>query len=163
MFAPFSVLSCVDSVRLFTLTWTDRFPQKKQRSLALVFQTAYVMPSPSCFQMSKCMSFTDLKIINPSARSLVAALSDQTPTEAMLSEECPICLNGYTQEDRIIELPCKHSFHHSCILEWANKVRVVRNHQTLAQHMSHLPRNHCGEASPGEAGRTRLKQTGLLH
>ncbi|KAK8819619.1 hypothetical protein WA556_002607 [Blastocystis sp. ATCC 50177/Nand II] len=60
-------------------------------------------------------------IINPSARSLVAALSDQTPTEAMLSEECPICLNGYTQEDRIIELPCKHSFHHSCILEWANK------------------------------------------
>lgn len=36
--------------------------------------------------------------------------------------ECSICLNFDECEEKIVELKCKHKFHHHCISQWVSKV-----------------------------------------
>ena len=39
----------------------------------------------------------------------------------LLLDECPICLEKYVVNDKIIHLDCSHSFHKDCIYIWLNK------------------------------------------
>lgn len=34
------------------------------------------------------------------------------------NSECYICLNHFENNEKIIELPCKHQFHYECITPW---------------------------------------------
>jgi len=34
------------------------------------------------------------------------------------TDECSICLTQFVQSDDVVELPCKHTFHRSCVLRW---------------------------------------------
>lgn len=40
----------------------------------------------------------------------------------MLTEECAICLGRYEAQDQVVELPCHHLFHVTCIVQWTNQV-----------------------------------------
>jgi hypothetical protein len=31
---------------------------------------------------------------------------------------CPICANDYTVEEKLLELPCHHLYHESCVMPW---------------------------------------------
>lgn len=39
----------------------------------------------------------------------------------LLLDECPICLESYKINDKVINLECRHSFHKKCIYIWLNK------------------------------------------
>ena len=39
----------------------------------------------------------------------------------LLLDECPICLEKYKVNDKIIKLYCSHSFHKDCLSEWFKK------------------------------------------
>ena len=41
--------------------------------------------------------------------------------EENLLNECTICLDKYKKKEKIIELPCNHTFHEQCIKEWFEK------------------------------------------
>ena len=36
----------------------------------------------------------------------------------LLLDECPICLERYNKNDKIINLKCRHTFHQECIIKW---------------------------------------------
>ena len=38
-----------------------------------------------------------------------------------LLDECSICLNNLSKDQKVIQLKCNHIFHKSCILDWFNK------------------------------------------
>jgi len=38
-----------------------------------------------------------------------------------VGEQCPICLSEYDWLDDAVELPCKHRYHHDCVVEWLGK------------------------------------------
>lgn len=40
------------------------------------------------------------------------------------SEECSICLETFSWNERLRVLPCKHSFHSCCIMQWLTRVGV---------------------------------------
>ena len=45
------------------------------------------------------------------------------------SHECPICQDPYATADKILEMPCLHSFHQDCVMQWleaANTCPVCR-------------------------------------
>ncbi|KAK8804389.1 hypothetical protein WA588_004603 [Blastocystis sp. NMH] len=45
-------------------------------------------------------------------------METRSPTEEELASECPICLKSYAASDALLDLPCSHSFHQSCVLKW---------------------------------------------
>lgn len=48
------------------------------------------------------------------------ALSPLCHNESTYEQEsCVICLDNFTQKDKIRKLPCKHVFHKKCIDRWA--------------------------------------------
>ena len=36
--------------------------------------------------------------------------------------ECPVCQEEFKENEEIIEMPCKHGFHQSCLLTWLKEV-----------------------------------------
>ena len=60
----------------------------------------------------------------PTSTECIRTLPRITPTENdlayMLCKECTICKEDYKTEEKLIELPCKHTFHEDCILPWLN-------------------------------------------
>ena len=40
----------------------------------------------------------------------------------LTGEQCPVCLKEYTVGETVKVMPCKHSFHSSCILPWLERV-----------------------------------------
>jgi hypothetical protein len=59
-------------------------------------------------------------------------------TEVADAEECSICLCGYADGDVLKQLPCRHSFHSSCIDTW------LRNHSPTCP----LCKHQLWEANP---------------
>ena len=47
----------------------------------------------------------------------------RSPTSEELTVDCPICLKTYIPSDALIDLPCEHAFHRSCLLRWMEVVR----------------------------------------
>jgi hypothetical protein len=37
------------------------------------------------------------------------------------NDSCTICLDNYISNSNIVQLSCKHLFHHDCILKWSEK------------------------------------------
>ncbi|CAI0390526.1 unnamed protein product [Linum tenue] len=46
-------------------------------------------------------------------------LDDFLPSGAV--DECPICLEEYDSQNPRTDMQCKHYFHLSCVLEWAQR------------------------------------------
>lgn len=42
---------------------------------------------------------------------------DDDPT-TITSTDCSICLESFTDGDKLIHLPCEHKFHHACLDRW---------------------------------------------
>ena len=36
------------------------------------------------------------------------------------TKQCTVCQEDYKEDEKLIELPCKHQFHEDCILPWLN-------------------------------------------
>eukprot|EP00792_Barthelona_sp_PAP020_P001521 TRINITY_DN12422_c0_g1_i1.p1 TRINITY_DN12422_c0_g1~~TRINITY_DN12422_c0_g1_i1.p1 ORF type:complete len:203 (-),score=39.71 TRINITY_DN12422_c0_g1_i1:104-673(-) len=36
----------------------------------------------------------------------------------LIGENCPICFGEYKEESELISLPCQHTFHSECLIEW---------------------------------------------
>lgn len=81
-----------------------------------------------------------LSIPHPSSRALpVDVLKDlekRCPTEDELKTECPICLKTYVSSDSLIDLPCSHSFHESCLSRWMEIVGEGRKVSFSGEHVS---------------------------
>lgn len=54
-------------------------------------------------------------MVPKSAVSVVMALPSREPTETDKENECSVCLSALDSGE-IVELPCKHTFHRTCIL-----------------------------------------------
>ena len=39
-------------------------------------------------------------------------------TSANITEQCVICISNFIEEERIVSLPCNHTFHSKCLKEW---------------------------------------------
>jgi len=50
---------------------------------------------------------------------VVSVTCEESPV-SFPSEECPVCLDSCCHKD-LLTLPCGHSFHTICILEWFDK------------------------------------------
>jgi len=48
-------------------------------------------------------------------------------------EECQVCFDAFTEEDKVFRLPCKHLFHEGCIMPWLEK------HNTCPSCRAELP------------------------
>eukprot|EP00456_Euglypha_rotunda_P027622 TRINITY_DN22043_c0_g1_i15.p1 TRINITY_DN22043_c0_g1~~TRINITY_DN22043_c0_g1_i15.p1 ORF type:complete len:299 (-),score=16.37 TRINITY_DN22043_c0_g1_i15:78-974(-) len=47
--------------------------------------------------------------------------SDSSSTRLVHNESCAICLEDFTEGDKVKVLPCKHGFHSACIDPWLNE------------------------------------------
>lgn len=54
----------------------------------------------------------------PTSKEFIEKLNTVTATKG---GQCPVCLKEWTEGEEMKELPCKHSFHSSCILPWLKK------------------------------------------
>lgn len=43
---------------------------------------------------------------------------DDDMTTTTTSKDCSICLESFTDGDKLIHLPCEHKFHHACLDRW---------------------------------------------
>lgn len=50
-----------------------------------------------------------------------------TSNDNLLLDECPICLEKYVVNDKILNLECNHKFHKGCLSEW------LKNNNTCPQ------------------------------
>ena len=55
---------------------------------------------------------------------LATADHEQEQKASQKDDSCAICMDQLTEIDEILDLPCSHSFHESCISQW------LRHHQT---------------------------------
>ncbi|KAL8610100.1 hypothetical protein ACOMHN_024566 [Nucella lapillus] len=44
----------------------------------------------------------------------------QVPEGFRLAHICVICQNKFCREERMTGLPCQHTFHHACLIQWLN-------------------------------------------
>ncbi|XP_072050849.1 E3 ubiquitin-protein ligase RNF181-like [Amphiura filiformis] len=54
----------------------------------------------------------------PASKEVVEELPDVNITTQNSGNKCPVCLIPFQIGDKCKELPCKHQFHHRCILPW---------------------------------------------
>lgn len=40
-------------------------------------------------------------------------------------DACPVCHEAYAALEQVVELPCQHCYHESCILPWLAEVRYL--------------------------------------
>lgn len=64
--------------------------------------------------------------VPPASKEVVANLPVITLTEDALSKlsgdaECAICKENFVEDDKMQELPCKHTFHPPCLKPWLDK------------------------------------------
>lgn len=57
----------------------------------------------------------------PPCASKASILNLQEKEIAVSGEQCPVCLKEYTVGETVKVMPCKHSFHSSCILPWLER------------------------------------------
>jgi len=57
----------------------------------------------------------------PASKEFVKNLEIFTPSDEQQTQQCPVCIGYFTKEDRIVRLPCRHTFHVACILPWLEK------------------------------------------
>ena len=43
-----------------------------------------------------------------------------TLSNTLINKDCTVCKDDYKVGEKLIELPCKHTFHEDCILPWLN-------------------------------------------
>eukprot|EP00190_Bangiopsis_sp_CCMP1999_P006912 CAMPEP_0198723942 /NCGR_PEP_ID=MMETSP1475-20131203/1455_1 /TAXON_ID= ORGANISM="Unidentified sp., Strain CCMP1999" /NCGR_SAMPLE_ID=MMETSP1475 /ASSEMBLY_ACC=CAM_ASM_001111 /LENGTH=163 /DNA_ID=CAMNT_0044485285 /DNA_START=28 /DNA_END=519 /DNA_ORIENTATION=+ len=57
------------------------------------------------------------------AAEVIAALPkiDMSSEPSSNPAVCPICSDEYSEEKVATKLPCKHCFHHECIVQWLTK------------------------------------------
>lgn len=48
-------------------------------------------------------------------------------TKSINNNQCTICLGNFENDDVVIELPCKDTFHQDCILSWLQKNNTCCN------------------------------------
>ncbi|KAF7995390.1 hypothetical protein HCN44_006497 [Aphidius gifuensis] len=57
----------------------------------------------------------------PASKTAIDNLKEIKITENETSKDCPVCLKKFKVDDIAKCLPCKHTFHDSCILAWLDK------------------------------------------
>lgn len=62
------------------------------------------------------------KLPPPASKALLENLEKIEITRENV-KQCPICLKDFEVGKTVNLLPCKHSFHHECIIPWLEKVR----------------------------------------
>lgn len=61
------------------------------------------------------------RLAPPASKEFVKNLEEKKVTKE--DEKCAICLKPNTDDEEIFKvLPCKHSFHSTCILPWLERV-----------------------------------------
>ncbi|XP_044005221.1 E3 ubiquitin-protein ligase RNF181 isoform X2 [Aphidius gifuensis] len=60
----------------------------------------------------------------PASKTAIDNLKEIKITENETSKDCPVCLKKFKVDDIAKCLPCKHTFHDSCILAWLDKMRA---------------------------------------
>ena len=71
----------------------------------------------------------------PTSSQFIEALADiEVKSSSQIEEkECSICLKVPEVGDILHQLPCKHSFHKSCIIQWLKKVRRERGSADMSR------------------------------
>ena len=71
-----------------------------------------------CFRLFHCQ----LQRPPPTAPEAIEALNRVTVSEEFIgtldSRDCSICQCEFEPDERILEMPCKHVYHHDCLLPW---------------------------------------------
>ncbi|XP_008575959.1 PREDICTED: E3 ubiquitin-protein ligase RNF181 isoform X1 [Galeopterus variegatus] len=75
------------------------------------------------------MDFEDLGLVvdwdhhlpPPAAKTVVENLPRTVIRGSQAEIKCPVCLLEFEEEETVIEMPCHHLFHSSCILPWLSK------------------------------------------
>lgn len=57
---------------------------------------------------------------NSNKEASIFTYLDKDEIDALIKDEntCSICLNAYTQEEKVVRLKCNHCFHETCIEAW---------------------------------------------
>ncbi len=66
------------------------------------------------------------KLLGKSSKIIPLVFNDPIGSPRYIEEECPICLEKFLENtNNKAKLPCGHYYHSDCILDWANKRRVL--------------------------------------
>jgi predicted RNA-binding Zn-ribbon protein involved in translation (DUF1610 family) len=59
----------------------------------------------------------------PASASQLSSINKVNVTQDEVEHKaaCPICFDEYTLKEEVDKLPCSHSFHHQCILDWLQR------------------------------------------
>uniref|UniRef100_A0A5B6YTZ6 RING-type E3 ubiquitin transferase n=1 Tax=Davidia involucrata TaxID=16924 RepID=A0A5B6YTZ6_DAVIN len=100
------------------------------------------------------------------SRSLISSIPIVEITGSLLksgSISCSICKDEYAINEKVNQLPCKHIFHHECIVPWLNrsnscplcryKLPVERRPEQLMNNVVRLENSHAeGRSEDRESG-----------
>ena len=59
--------------------------------------------------------------VSPDPQILCSLLPEKYTSEVADLETCTICIEDFEQDEEVIKLVCKHSFHPKCIVPWLQK------------------------------------------
>jgi len=65
----------------------------------------------------------DKTVPKPTASAESLASLREIPQEEFMGGECTVCLSSFEADDSVVSLPCRHSFHHSCVTKWLSECR----------------------------------------
>jgi len=68
----------------------------------------------------ECTKYSYNKCITYCNKNRLKCRRLNSSDEDNLLNECPICLEKFNKNEKIIELSCKHNYHDKCIKEWMN-------------------------------------------
>uniref|UniRef100_A0A8C2MFC5 E3 ubiquitin-protein ligase RNF181 n=1 Tax=Cricetulus griseus TaxID=10029 RepID=A0A8C2MFC5_CRIGR len=81
--------------------------------------------APGSRSLFNRMDFEDLGLVDwehhlppPAAKAVVESLPRTVIGSSKAELKCPVCLLEFEEEETVIEMPCRHLFHSSCILPW---------------------------------------------
>ncbi|KAF3333963.1 E3 ubiquitin-protein ligase [Carex littledalei] len=110
-----------------SLTGSHDSSESLLRSSSIKFGSLGTMVEERCFSSSVKKVVLDDEVANKDDE--VANEDDEVANEVQLGdsgsssedEDCPICLEEYTEENPRMFLQCNHDFHLGCIYEWMER------------------------------------------